>query len=136
MDLFNPFSAITKAVFDQEGEWNAAVPTNSVLCVRKRSFKGLHCGDYSFARWDAAHQFAPYVLKRNHEVAQMIVQEKVLGSGKIIFDCHARTFNDFYENRHLGDAILSYMIGMPVGDHAKKVELANGGPGEELPDCR
>ena len=136
IDVFNPFSAITQEVLDQEGEWNATVPTNSVLCVRKRSFKGLHCGEYSFARWDAEHQYAPYVLKRNHKVAQMIVQEKVLGSGKIIFDCHARAFNDFYENRHLGDAILSYMIGMPVGDHAKKVELANGGPGEELSDCR
>ena len=128
--VFDPFTATTKDVLDREGEWNPSVPTNSVLCAKLRSFQGLHCGEYSFGRWDGERQYAPYVLKRNHEVAQTVVQEKVLGAGKVIFDCHGRTFNNFYENRPLGNAILEYMIGMPVEEHAKKVRLANGGPGE------
>jgi len=56
----------------------------------------------------------------------------VLGAGKVVFSENMAAFTDWYENREYGDRVISWIIGMPVKEHADKVELQNGGPGEIL----
>jgi len=56
----------------------------------------------------------------------------VLGAGKVAFNENARSFNDWYESKMYGDALLSWLIGMPVKDYKDKAERYNGGPGKAV----
>ena len=48
---------------------------------------------------------------------------------KVAFSENFLGFTDWYEQVEYGDVILSWFIGMPVKEHAKKVEILRGGPG-------
>ncbi len=60
----------------------------------------------------------------------LVLQENVLGKGRVMFAENGLGFTDWYENQIYGNNILSWFIGMSVKEHREKVELLNGGPGE------
>ena len=111
--------------------WSPNVSTNHPFCAAKGTWFNNYCGSSrKFAKWDAAKQYAPYVDKLQNEYALMVVQESVIGAGKVIFSHNQYCFTSWYENFAHGDALLSFLLGMPVADHAEKVTQMNGGPGK------
>ena len=108
-----------------------SVPTNSLLYPKKAEWFN-QCLDYSrvFAKWDRSKQVATHVARLGRDHAMTVVQDKVLGTGKVVFSGNDRAFNDWFENMRYGDAILSWLIGRDVVEHARLVEALNGGPGQ------
>ena len=68
------------------------------------------------------------------ELGNVAAQEGVLGAGKVVFEENDRAFTTWYENQIYGENLISYVIGMNVGEHVRKVRLLNGGPGEAAGD--
>ena len=128
--VFNPWPS-TKDGFQEPAVWSPNVSTNHPFCAAKGTWFNNNCGSSrKFAKWDAAKQYAPYVDKLQNEYALMVVQESVIGAGKVIFSHNRYCFTSWYENFAHGDALLSFLLGMPVADHAEKVAQMNGGPGK------
>ena len=128
--VFNPWPS-TKDGFQEPAVWSPNVSTNHPFCAAKGTWFNNNCGSSrKFAKWDAAKQYAPYVDKLQNEYALMVVQESVIGAGKVIFSHNRYCFTSWYENFAHGDALLSFLLGMPVADHAEKVTQMNGGPGK------
>ena len=133
--VFNPYTALTRDVGDCQGKWSPSVSTNHPCFyprVNRPGFHGLNCQEKGFAKWDAAKQVAPIVCSLKPEVGYLVAQEGVEGKGKVIFNECFATFTDWYENKELGNQLIGWMIGCPTAEHAKKVELLNGGPGRRL----
>ena len=86
----------------------------------------------SFPKWDAKAQFATHVDRHHPDRAMAVAQEGVLGAGKIIFTQNDRAFNDWYENVPYGESVLSWVIGRPLGEHARLVCDMNGGVGQVI----
>ena len=128
--VFNPWPS-TKDGFQEPAMWSPNVSTNHPFYAAKGTWFNRNVGaSRKFAKWDAAKQYAPYVDKLQDEYALMVVQEDVLGAGKVIFSHNRYCFTDWYENFAHGDAVLSFLLGMPVAEHAEKVTQMNGGPGK------
>ena len=128
--VFNPWPS-TKDGFQEPAVWSPNVSTNHPFCAAKGTWFNNNCGSSrKFAKWDVAKQYAPYVDKLQNEYALMVVQESVIGAGKVIFSHNRYCFTSWYENFAHGDALLSFLLGMPVADHAEKVTQMNGGPGK------
>lgn len=128
--VFNPWPS-TKDGFQEPAVWSPNVSTNHPFCAAKGTWFNNNCGSSrKFAKWDVAKQYAPYVDKLQNEYALMVVQESVLGAGKVIFSHNRYCFTSWYENFAHGDAVLSFLLGMPVAEHAEKVTQMNGGPGK------
>jgi hypothetical protein len=128
--VFNPWPS-TKDGFQEPAVWSPNVSTNHPFCAAKGTWFNNNCGSSrKFAKWDVAKQYAPYVDKLQNEYALMVVQESVLGAGKVIFSHNRYCFTSWYENFAHGDAVISFLLGMPVADHAEKVTQMNGGPGK------
>lgn len=85
----------------------------------------------AFGAWNREKQTPVFFVKRDSSYATVIIQDKVLGKGKVVFNTLDRSFNDWYENKAFGNAVLSWLIGMPTDEHRKKAEACTGGPGEE-----
>jgi len=64
--------------------------------------------------------------------SEIVIQDKVLGAGKVVFNQNERSFNDWYEAKTYGNVILSWFIDMPVEEHAKKTRYYIGGIGEPV----
>lgn len=95
--------------------------------------------DHAFVKWDRERQQAFYMAKPEWRVdgkdtAMLVAQEGVLGAGKVVFEENDRAFTTWYENQIYGENLISYVIGMNVGEHVRKVRLLNGGPGEAAGD--
>jgi len=91
---------------------------------------------YALTKWDPAKQQTFYLSKPEWRIdgkdtAMIVVQEKVLGAGKVVFEENDRAFTTWYENQIYGENVISYIIDMNAGDHIRKTNLLNGGPGEE-----
>lgn len=86
----------------------------------------------TFPKWDAKMQQAPVRARLAPDEAVLVLQNKVLGAGKIAFSENDAAFTDFYENRVYSNDLLSWLIGQPVGQHRDKVERRNGGPGSPV----
>ena len=130
--VFNPWPS-TKDGFQEPAVWSPNVSTNHPFCAAKGSWFNSNCGSSrKFAKWDTAKQYAPYVDKLQNEHALMVVQENVLGAGKVVFSHNRYCFTSWYENFTHGDALLSFLLGMPVADHAERVTQMNGGPGKAV----
>ena len=128
--VFDPWPS-SKGGFQEPAMWNPNVSTNHPFCKAKGDWFNANVGcSNKFTKWDAEKQYAPYVDKVRPEGAVMVVQEKVLGAGKVIFTQNRYCFTAWYENRDHGDAVLSFLLGMPVKEHAEKVTRQNGGPGQ------
>ena len=90
---------------------------------------------HALTKWDAAKQQAFYLSKPEwrldgKDTAMVVTQEKVLGRGKVVFEENDRAFTRWYENLIYGENLISYIIDMNVGEHIRKVNILNGGPGE------
>lgn len=129
--VFDPWPSL-KDGYQEPAVWAANVSTNHLFCSfggEKTLFnKGIGAGQ-KFTRWDTARQYAPYVDKLDSTAALMVIQENVLGAGKVIFSNNRYCFTSWYENRNHGDALLSFLLGQSVREHAEKVIRRNGGPG-------
>ena len=110
--------------------WSPSVSTNHPLIKAKGSWYNSNVGgSRKYTTWDKDRQYAPYVDKLRPENALMVIQDDVLGAGKVMFSLNKYCFTSWYENYDHGDGVLSYLLGMPVKEHAEKVQLFNGGPG-------
>ena len=119
-----------KGGFMEPAIWSPRVPTNNVLNARETGTFNRNVGaSGKYADWDKARQYAPFVDKLQNEYALTVVQENVLGAGKVVFSNDRYIFTSWYENFANGDAMLSFLLGMPVKEHAEKVMRQNGGPG-------
>ena len=90
---------------------------------------------YALTQWDPSKQQTFYMSKPEWRVdgkdtAMIVTQEKVLGAGKVVFEENDRAFTSWYENQIYGENLISYIIDMNVGEHIRKVNLLNGGPGD------
>ncbi|HOR98030.1 MAG TPA: hypothetical protein PLZ74_06620 [Kiritimatiellia bacterium] len=84
-----------------------------------------------FGAWDAAKQQVLFRPKVDGEkYAGLVIQEKVLGTGRVIFNENQRCFTDWYESKQFGDNWLSYITGVPSTEHAIKATAYHGGLGE------
>jgi len=128
--VFNPWPS-TKDGLGEPAMWSPNVSTNHPLFAAKGSWFNSNIGaSRKFAEWDAEKQYTPYVDKLKPEYALMVIQEKVLGVGTVIFSHNRYCFTGWYENYEHGDGVLSLLLGMPVAEHAEKVTQMNGGPGK------
>ena len=127
--VFNPWPS-TKDGLSEPAKWSPDVSTNHPLFAAKGTwFNSKIRAPRKFAKWDKDKQYAPYVDELEPEYALMVIQEKVLGAGMVIFSHNRSCFTDWYENYEHGDGVLSLLLGMSVKEHALKVEAQNGGPG-------
>ncbi len=110
---------------------DCTAPTNHPLYISKLWTK--HSGRSQprlvYCEWDKDKQFAPVTITKDRNFAILVCQENVYGKGKVAFSENFLGFTDWYEQVEYGDVILSWFIGMPVKEHAKKVEILRGGPG-------
>lgn len=128
--VVDPSDTLTDDTGDGKGVWNPSVSTNTLLCAKAGSWFNANLGsNKGYAKW-TKDQYAPFVMNRKRDVAMVVAQENVLGKGKVLFTRCSFAFTDWYENMNYGDAIVSWMIGMPAKDHAAAVERKNGGPGK------
>ena len=113
---------------------DCTAPTNHLLHISKIGTK--HSGRSQprlvYCEWDKDKQFAPVTITKDRNYAILVCQEDVYGKGKVAFSENFLGFTDWYEQVEYGDVILSWFIGMPVSEHAKKVEILRGGPGERF----
>jgi len=68
--------------------------------------------------------------KNGEKYAVLLVQENVLGSGRVVFNEGLNIFTDWYEPIRLAENMLSWLTDMKTDDHAKKVTALNGGSGK------
>lgn len=92
---------------------------------------------HALTKWDPSKQQTFYMSKPEWRVdgkdtAMIVTQEKVLGAGKVVFEENDRAFTTWYENQIYGENLISYLIDMNAGEHIRKVNLLNGGPGDEV----
>lgn len=99
---------------------------------RKHLFGQAGGHDIAFTDWSKERQEPLYFVSRDRGFATALIQQNVLGKGKVVFNALSRSFNDWYENKIFGNAVLSWLIGMPTDEHRKKSEAYTGGPGEEV----
>lgn len=127
--VYDPSPSL-KGGFMEPAVWSSSVPTNHVLNAVNTSVWNKKVGASSkYADWDKAKQYAPFVDKLQNEYALTVVQENVLGAGKVVFSNDRYIFMSWYENFVNGDAMLSFLLGMSAREHAEKVMRLNGGPG-------
>ena len=135
--VFDPTAGAEKGVGDGSGRWSPSVSTNHTLfaqcdCgVGEPGFGSIGYG-LAYPKWDVKTQTAPVRAARDDGYGVLVMQENVLGKGRVAFSENTFAFNDFYENKAYGNNLLSWFIGMSVNAHAQKVIEKNGGPGEEL----
>ena len=95
----------------------------------KKGGNHWHQFQLAFLGWDKAKQFAPIRSQADRDHPTVVVQEKVLGEGIVVFTQDTRGFQDFYENRDFGDNVHRLLVG-DLGAYLHKAELLRGGPGE------
>lgn len=135
----NPYVKAVRRKKEWDGgmAWNEALTTNHPFVVtmsendRKVLMRGASGHDIAFGAWNREKQVPVFLVKRDRSFATVIIQDKVLGKGKVFFNTLDRSFNDWYEYTQYGNAVLSWLIGMPADVHRKKAEAYAGGPGEE-----
>ena len=136
----NPYAnaVLRKKEWDDNMVWNEAMTTNHPFVTtapkgeQKTLFGQVGGHELAFTGWNMKKQDALYLVSLDHAYATVLVQDNVLGRGKVVFNTLSRSFNDWYENKAFGNAILSLLIGMPTDMHKKKAEAYTGGPGEEV----
>lgn len=83
-----------------------------------------------FTKWDNAKQRALFKPQNvDGDYSPFIVQENVLGNGRIIFNENDRTFNDWYENKWFGDNLYAWIFGIDIKEHVEKAVEIKGGIG-------
>ena len=90
-----------------------------------------------FAKWDEAKQlrlFRP--MNDGEKYAGLVIQEKVLGAGRVIFNENQRSFTDWYESKAFGDNWMALITGEKSAEHAKKATQLNGGPSDVYVETR
>jgi len=149
IDVFDPSPSIVNGIGDRAGTWCG--PTNHpylVSCYRTSGkagtpgeqywdWKGL-CEDFPYrgvySKWDVSKQQSLFRPKLDAEgkCSGLVVQEKVLGAGRVVFNLNERSFGDWYEPKRYGDNLLSWLTGVSSKEHAAKVTELNGGPGNAV----
>ena len=135
----NPYAKAVRRKKEWDGvmAWNEALTTNHpfVVTMSEKDRKALMGGEsghsVAFGAWNREKQTPVFLVKRDSSYATVIIQDKVLGKGKVVFNTLDRSFNDWYEHKQYGNAVLSWLIGMPTDVHRKNAEACTGGPGEE-----
>jgi len=132
--VFDPYAHPAPKLGDENTVWTSETnhPFAGNLAVKKGGFGRFQATERSFAKWDAARQVAPVRMVRNHDVAVFVLQENVLGTGRVVFLENRFAFSDWYENRAFGDALLGWIVGRPIEEHAKKSLQRAGGIGVAL----
>ncbi|HOE60007.1 MAG TPA: hypothetical protein P5125_04350 [Kiritimatiellia bacterium] len=143
--VFDPYPSAKTKIGDGKSVWDETFPSNHLLSAFNRVKEGYFGNDFirrlgrdggrynlAFGQWDAETQLTPFRAALNKDYTHLIIQEHVLGAGKVAFNENARSFNDWYESKMYGDALLSWLIGMPVKDYKDKAERYNGGPGKAV----
>ena len=131
--VVNPGRSLAADSGGGTGVWNESLSTNSFLFAQLRPSLSRRLNyTRSFGSWDAKNQYAAYCPKHAPERAIVLAQEDVLGAGRVLFSSAYFVFTDRYDNLAFGDAVLSWLIGMSVKEHARNVEILNGGPGALL----
>ena len=134
----NPYAKAVrrKKEWDNLMTWNETLTTNHPFVAmtpvgeRKHLFGQAGGHDIAFTDWSKERQEPLYFISRDRGFATALIQQNVLGKGKVVFNALSRSFNDWYENKIFGNAVLSWLIGMPTDVHRKKAEAYTGGPGE------
>lgn len=126
----DPYATVENAKQDK-GVWGKTVGKDHPLHDNLYQWRRFQMRRV-FPKWDEKVQTAPIRADYDDSRAVVVTQDKVLGAGKVVFSENMSAFTDWYENREFGDRIISWFIGLPVNEHADKVELQNGGPGEVL----
>jgi len=135
--VYDPYAQLAPESSNNGAVWTSA--TNHPFANDKKAQRGGFGGfqsDRAFAKWDAAKQVAPVRRIRNSDEAAFVFQENVLGAGKVVFLENIFAFNDWYENRGLGDALLGWILGQSVETHAKKAKAYRGGIGTEIKEVK
>jgi len=139
--VFDPYPTAKRGIGDGAPAWDETFPTNHPYYATNETkprygVQRLEAdgGQYSlaFTKWDPQTQLAPFRTARDPSAAELVIQDKVLGAGKVVFNQNSRSFNDWYETKTYGNVILSWFIGMPVDEHAKKARFFVGGIGESV----
>ena len=90
-----------------------------------------------FANWDETKQLRLFKPNNDGEkYAGLVVQEKVLGAGRVIFNENQRCFTDWYESKEFGNNWNALITGETPEEHAKKATQYNGGIGDIYVETR
>ena len=127
VDVYDPYARLAPANSSKGAAWTSA--TNHPFAGDAKAQRGQFESVRAFAEWDAAKQVAPVRRVRNVDEATFVFQENVLGAGRVVFLENVFAFGDWYENIGFGNALLGWIIGCPVEEHAKKARLRIGGTG-------
>ena len=118
--------------------WNEAVTAGHPFLAHapKGALKDLRHEVTNFAvafgEWDGERQTPLYFVRGASGYATALVQDGVLGKGKVAFSALSRAFSDWYELKAFGNALVSWLIGMPADEHRAKAQDFAGGPGEAV----
>ena len=147
VEVFDPNPSAESDIGDSWGKWcgpeghplltscYVASPVEPPTTHNLEWWLWKHICDYfqyrrAFGAWDTERQQRLFCPKKNGEkYAVLLVQENVLGSGRVVFNEGRNIFTDWYEPIKLAENMLSWLTGMKTDDHAKKVTALNGGPG-------
>lgn len=149
VDVFDPNPSATRGVGDTMAIWcggeghpfltadtavTAKAPEQAGGVVDWDRWRNV-CDFYQygrvFAKWDTAKQQRLFIPKVDGEkYAALVIQEKVLGAGRVVFNENERSFTDWYEARLYVKNLLAYVMGEKPSEHAQKVTERNGGLGD------
>ncbi len=155
VDVFDPNPSATRGIGDTWAVWcggenHPYLTADTVVFAKEpvqekdlflwQAWNGV-CSYFQygrvFAKWDPAKQQRLFIPKVDGEkYAALVVQEKVLGAGRVIFSENQRSFTDWYESKRFVRNLLAYIMGEKPSEHAQKVIEKNGGIGDVYVETR
>ena len=134
--VFDPTASAETGVGDGRGVRAEGVADDNPMLAQARREMPMFSHGVGYRRvyrtWDRERQSAPYRAALDPNAAVVVLQDKVLGAGKVIFSENTSAFTDWYENITWGENILSWFLGRHVEEHAERVKRYNGGPGDPV----
>ena len=85
-----------------------------------------------FGKWDMSCQQSLFKPKTGSDkYSGLIVQDKVLGAGWVVFNENQRSFTGLYDNGRYCRNLFSWITGVNAKEHGEKATAYHGGQGDE-----
>ena len=132
--VFDPTPSVYVPPRGIAGRYSELMPTNHPLYIvgreKSQGFAWME-GLKFYTEW-SSDQLVVSTQADDPSRALALVQENVLGAGRVVFDYNYYVFTDWYENRDYCDREIGWFIGMDPKDHYEQMKAFNGGPGEPV----
>ena len=132
--VFDPTPSLETPPLGLAGCYSEQMPTNHPLYIagreKSKGFAWME-GLKFYTAW-SSDQLVVSTQAGDPSRALALVQENVLGAGRVVFDYNYYVFTDWYENSAYCDREIGWFIGMDPKDHYEQMKAYDGGPGEPV----